>query len=54
MKSENLKLAYCTYVHCSVSYEILCEDVIGTSKVFSVQKLLELQQRSKGTLLRNI
>jgi hypothetical protein len=52
MESENLKLAYCAYVHCSVSYEILCEDVIDANKVFSVQKLL--QQRSKGTLLRNI
>ena len=42
MKSENLTLAYCAYFHCSVSYEILCEDVIDTNKVFSVQKLLEL------------
>jgi len=41
MKSEILKLAYCAYVRCSVSYEILCEDVIDTSKVFSIQKLLE-------------
>lgn len=53
MKSENLKLT-CAYVHCSVFYEILCENMIDTNKVFSVQKLLELQQRSKGTLLRNI
>jgi len=42
MKSENLKLAYFAYAHCSVSYEILCEDVIDTSKVFTIQKLLEL------------
>jgi hypothetical protein len=54
MKSENKKLAYCACVHCSVFSEILCEDVIDNNKVFSVQKLLELQQRSKGTLLRNI
>jgi len=42
MKSENPELVYFAYVHFSVSYEILCEDVIDTNKVFSVQKLLEL------------
>jgi hypothetical protein len=42
MKSENQQLAYCAYVYCIVSYEILCEDVIDTNNVFSLQKSLEL------------
>jgi hypothetical protein len=42
MKSENLQLAYFVYVHCSVSYEILCEDVIDTNNMLTLQKSLEL------------